>query len=116
MVSREARIEAIKVLISEGWNPPPPDAYVMEKLARSIRRLDHKTIPPANPRGNGCTEAEVRVLQAAAKGWSAPKTATSYGVSLETVKSQRASALKRLGARNITQAVAIAWREGIIKA
>lgn len=106
MVSREARIEAIQVLIAEGWNPPLPPDHVVEKLAKTIRRLD---LP------RGATEGELRVLEAAARGLSAHKTAEYYGVSFETIKTQRRRAILRFGARNMTHAVALAWRQGHLR-
>ena len=107
MVTREARIEAIKVLISEGWNPPTPTERVMDKLADSLIRIN---------RLSRITPAEQLVLYWAARGLSAPRTAQQLGLSSHTVKDQRKAAMHRLEARNITHAVAIAMREGLIAA
>lgn len=107
MVTREARIEAIRVLISEGWNPPLPDERIIEKLAESIERINKR---------QRITPAEKAVLYWAARGLSTRKTAEELGVSMETIKTQRKAAIYKLEARNTTHAVAIAVREGLIAA
>lgn len=58
----------------------------------------------------GCplTATELKVLAAAADGLTAKATAALLNKSVETVKTQRQKILGKLGARNITQAVAIA--------
>lgn len=60
------------------------------------------------------TAVELVVLSSAAAGLSAAATAKRVGRSLETVKSQRKSILKKYGAVSMTQAVAIAYDRGTL--
>jgi len=46
---------------------------------------------------------------------SAEETAETLGLSVETIKSHRRKAVKKLGAKNLTAAVYQALREGQIK-
>lgn len=60
------------------------------------------------------TPGERRVLVAAANGLAAPATARLYFVTLETIKTQRKTTLRKLDARNMTEAVTKAWRACIL--
>jgi DNA-binding CsgD family transcriptional regulator len=53
------------------------------------------------------TPAESAVLVAASRGLTARETAAERGCGLETVKTQRRQVLRKLRARNMTQAVAM---------
>jgi RNA polymerase sigma factor (sigma-70 family) len=57
------------------------------------------------------TPSELEVLRGAALGETAEETADRLRKSVDTVKSQRRAALRRLGARSIAQAVFIAREE-----
>lgn len=57
------------------------------------------------------TPRMVAVLEAAASGRTELETAAVLHVSLSTVKAERAAALRRLGARNVTEAVWLARAE-----
>lgn len=61
------------------------------------------------------SNAEYDVLCLAADGNSAAETGALRRTSEETVKSQRKSLLAKLGARNMTEAVAIGFREGLLE-
>jgi DNA-binding NarL/FixJ family response regulator len=52
------------------------------------------------------------VLASASRGRTAIQTAAELHVSASTVNSERAAALDRLGASNVTEAVAIVIRRG----
>lgn len=60
------------------------------------------------------TNREVEILRAAAEGETAQDTADRLGISRFTVIAHRKSAATKLGALNITHAVAVALRGGII--
>lgn len=60
------------------------------------------------------TPTERRSLVAAANGLSARAAAQLYGISEQTIKSQRKLAAAKLDARNITDAVTKAWRACIL--
>ncbi len=65
----------------------------------------------AEPSPARLTPSELDVLRGAAGGETAHETARRLRKSIETVKSQRRTALKRLGARSIAQAVFLARNE-----
>lgn len=71
--------------------------------------------PSARPRGI-LARSEARVLAFSAAGYNRNETARYLRVSAETVKSQRESALRKLGARNTAHAVALASARGLISA
>jgi DNA-binding NarL/FixJ family response regulator len=60
------------------------------------------------------TAAEIDVLHCAADGLDAYETGDELEKSAETVKTQRRFVLAKLGAKNMTQAVAIAFRRRIL--
>lgn len=70
-------------------------------------------VPPKGSRGK-LTRRQRQILQQLADGESSSATARSLGVSEETVKTHTKNILERLGARNRTQAVAMALRASLI--
>ena len=74
-----------------------------EQLASAIEDRAHEL-----PSRRELTPMELEVLRGAAVGETAVETADRLGKSHETVRSQRRTALKRLGARSIAHAVFIA--------
>jgi RNA polymerase sigma factor (sigma-70 family) len=77
-----------------------------EELATLIANLRE-----SDPPGPKLTPSELDVLRGAAVGETAVETAKRLSKSIETVKSQRRAAIRRLGARSIAQAVFIARDE-----
>lgn len=65
--------------------------------------------------GFGLTEDECEVLLRAARGLNLSQSAAELGVSRTTVGNRARSATKKLGALNITHAVAVAIRNGVIE-
>jgi DNA-binding CsgD family transcriptional regulator len=65
-------------------------------------------------RGRELSAAELEVIAGAASGESQERTAKRTGKSVETIKTQRRLAISKLGARNMTNAVAIAAAQGLI--
>jgi RNA polymerase sigma factor (sigma-70 family) len=63
------------------------------------------------PERTALTPAELDVLQGAAQGETVEETAQRTGRAVETIKSQRKSAMRRLNARSITHAVFLAYNE-----
>ncbi|TMB95864.1 MAG: response regulator transcription factor [Chloroflexi bacterium] len=64
--------------------------------------------------GRAITEREVRVLELAAQGLTNKAIAEALAVSTHTVKDHLRVAMKKLGARNRTQAVQTATKRGLI--
>jgi DNA-binding CsgD family transcriptional regulator len=60
------------------------------------------------------TAAETQVLFLLANGLTYGSVATRRGVHVQTVKNQGASVIRKLGARNMTDAVRIAILDGIL--
>jgi DNA-binding CsgD family transcriptional regulator len=64
--------------------------------------------PAARPR-NLISRAECRVLAFSALGYTKEETADFLNIGAETVKSQRASILRKMKARNMAHAVAVGF-------
>jgi len=64
---------------------------------------------------NDLSPREKLVLTYAARGWTAPEMAGRLHLATSTVKTQRENACRKLHARNITHAVMIALRSGIVR-
>jgi RNA polymerase sigma factor (sigma-70 family) len=79
---------------------------VSQISARAAERLGADS-----PEGTALTPAELEVLEGAAQGETVEETAQRTGRAVETVKSQRKSAMRRLDARSITHAVFLAYGE-----
>jgi DNA-binding CsgD family transcriptional regulator len=61
-------------------------------------------------RPHGLSRRQLQVLALAARGYTAHETADRLGIGLEAVKTYRVRAYTQLGARNITNAIAILLR------
>lgn len=64
--------------------------------------------------GRPLTDRELEVLDAAAQGETMDETATRLWLSLETIKSHRRHVIAKLGARNLSHAIALAVRSEIL--
>jgi DNA-binding NarL/FixJ family response regulator len=60
------------------------------------------------------TTRELEILTAAARGLSVIETGRDLFLSPNTVKTYRRTALRRLGARNVREAVALAHATGLL--
>lgn len=60
------------------------------------------------------TPTEIKMLQDAAHGLTAPESAVKHYKDVETVKTQRKRVLRKLDANNMCHAVYIGLTEGII--
>ena len=72
------------------------------------------TLDALHVRTLALTVCELRAIEGVALGETSAETAARLLVSLETVKSQRASAARKLGAKNGPHAVYIATRAGLL--
>ncbi len=84
-----------------------------EALLKLLVRV-HSTPWPADAEMD-LTPLELRCVVAASHGLGNIETADLYGYKYETVKTQMAIALRKLGAKNRTHAVAKALRRGLIQ-
>lgn len=64
---------------------------------------------------NRLSKRQGQVLKLAAEGETMRETAIILGIAYDTVKNHREIAMRKLEAKSMTQAVAIAIRKGIIK-
>ena len=65
--------------------------------------------------GRPLTTTELEVLRAAADGLSAQETAEKLVKSRHTVIAQRRTIQAKLGARNLTNAIALAYRRRVLQ-
>jgi RNA polymerase sigma factor (sigma-70 family) len=69
---------------------------------------------PESPEGAALTPPELGALEGAALGLTAAETAAALSKSTETVKDQRRAVLRKLGARDMTNAVFLASKAGML--
>lgn len=91
-----------------------PHVYVAELSGRVIEAPAIETLQALAVREQ-LTPTELRTLSAAAEGLGNVGTADKFHVSPETVKSHRRHILSKLAAKNITHAVAIAFKNGLFE-
>ncbi len=96
---------AFERLLADMAHLPLIESYDVERSYRYVHR-DAEGLEPS--------PAQLRALEQAARGLSAKEAATELGLSVHTIKSERAGARVVLGARSTTEAVASAIRRGLI--
>ena len=106
-VSKEARIEAVKVMIQMGWSPPPPSGVIMERILDDIANVDERSTLTL-------TFSEKLTLAFAARGYTEREQAKLCGTHMESVKQNRKVAREKLGARTLAHAVVLALRHGLL--
>jgi len=97
--------EAFDRLLADMAPLPLVESYDVERSYRYVHR-DAEGLEP--------TPAQIRALEQAARGLSAKEAATELGLSVHTIKSERAGARIALKAHSTTEAVATAIRRGLI--
>jgi DNA-binding CsgD family transcriptional regulator len=97
--------EAFDRLLADMAHLPLVESYDVERSYRYVHR-DASGLQP--------TPAQLRSLEQAARGLSAKEAATELGLSVHTIKSERAGARIALRAHSTTEAVATAIRRGLI--
>jgi len=105
---RIKRGKAVATLVRLGWRPPPLSNAQAARLLEDIARVD------LHGQNVELAPTERRVLQLVADGAGEDRAAEILGRSPETIKTQTKRIRLKLGARTITQAVAIAMRKGLI--
>jgi len=98
--------EAFDRLLADMAHLPLVESYDVERSYRYVHRDAEEGVEP--------TPAQLRSLEQAARGLSAKQAATELGLSVHTIKSERAGARIALKAHSTTEAVATAIRRGLI--
>jgi DNA-binding NarL/FixJ family response regulator len=106
----EALIGAIRQAAGGGSSVAPEQVEAV--LARLRRRPEAAEAPPSV--GHDLTPRERDVLVRLAQGASVAETAEALHVSVFTVRGHVRGILTKLGVRSMTQAVALALREGLL--
>ncbi|GAA1489307.1 response regulator transcription factor [Brachybacterium sacelli] len=88
------------------------DSLLFPAAVRSLLRPRART---ASYMGPDLTPREQEVLEAVARGASNAEIAAQFVVGVETVRTHVASVLRKLGARDRTQATVIAYRTGLVE-
>jgi RNA polymerase sigma factor (sigma-70 family) len=95
------------VAAAEGISPSRID-QIQRKSRRLLQHVDQR----AEPRP--LTKKELKVLRMAAEGASIGETAIRLRKAHDTVKTQRRAVITKLQARNMVNAVAIAYQRGLL--
>jgi two-component system OmpR family response regulator len=85
-----------------------------DELVERVRSLLRRTAP-APPGGPRLTERELEVLRLLAEGASAPEIARELVISPKTVRGHIEHILRKLDVHTRAQAVALAYREALLK-
>ncbi|WP_370616909.1 response regulator transcription factor [Mumia sp. Pv 4-285] len=81
----------------------------------SVRRMAVRHAPAQTTyRGPALTPRETEVLTLVSRGMSNPEIATELVLGVETVRTHVANVLSKLGARDRTQAVVVAYETGLV--
>jgi len=89
------------------------DSLLFPEAIRALA-LAHMTEQPAGLDGFQLTEREQEVLRLMAKGLSNAEIATELILGVQTIKTHVANLLSKLGARDRTQAVILAYESGFV--
>lgn len=104
------------IIAAAGLNPPPPGsdeiqplvAHNVEEILEFLRRMNRRTMTL------GLTDRHIDILQRLAVGDTPTEAAVALGITTKTLNNHLGVVYKRLGTRNITQAVLLAVRAGIV--
>jgi DNA-binding NarL/FixJ family response regulator len=107
--SPEQLIQAVLVVArGEGLLDPAVTRSVIERFARAPE-------PPASGRLDELTDREREVLVLVARGRTNAEIADELVVAIGTVKTHVASILAKLGCRDRTQVVVLAYEQGVVR-
>ena len=81
----------------------------LEELIAELTRAVRPTVE------SGLTPRHVEILQQLASGCTPTEAAVELGITIKTLNNHLGVAYRRLGTRNVTQAVLTAVRQGIIQ-
>jgi DNA-binding NarL/FixJ family response regulator len=106
----EQLVSAIRVIATGGSLFAPS---VTRRLIEEFTRRDGGAVPP--PEIDTLTAREVDVLRLVARGLTNAEIAAELVVSEHTVKTHVAHILQKLGLRDRTQAVVVAYESGLVR-
>jgi DNA-binding CsgD family transcriptional regulator len=108
-VSREARIEAVKLMIERGWSPPAPNSRQLERILDDLAHVAVNATLELSP-------MDTRVLSHAMLGYSEQESADELGMKYDTLRDHRKRIRDRLGAKNMAHATALYFKPGLLAA
>jgi DNA-binding NarL/FixJ family response regulator len=109
-VTAERLFDAVR-LVAAGEALLAPS--ITRRLIAEIARLRQRARPP-EPALSGLTPRETEVLRLVAEGLSNPEIAARLVIAEETVKTHVSHLLNKLGLRDRTQAVVLAYESGLV--
>ncbi len=111
--SGEALMTQLRAVLAGG---SPLSAGVARTVLDLVRELDGEPVrTPATRRGRiGLTPREGEVLGCLVRGMSYKATATSLGISIDTVRTHIRSVYRKLQVHSVAEAVGRALREGLV--
>lgn len=103
-----------EVLLQAIRNAVIGEATLHPAIARRILSVVQRTRRPAADPFAELTERELEVLRRLAEGGSNARIAACLAISEKTVKAHLSNLMSKLQVSDRTQAVALAWREGLM--
>ena len=117
-VTAERLFDAVRVIAAgEALLAPGVTRRLISRFAAQSVEAElpgARTVPPAAARLAALTPRETQVLLLLAEGLSNPEIATRLVVTEETVKTHVSRVLSKLGLRDRTQAVVVAYESGLV--
>jgi DNA-binding NarL/FixJ family response regulator len=110
-VTAERLFEAVRIVAAGEALLAPT---VTRRLIREFARMPSR-VPPDSVEMGRLTPRETDVLRLVAGGMSNPEIATRLVISEETVKTHVSRMLSKLGLRDRTQAVVLAYESGLVR-
>lgn len=107
MTSRVFWGHVVCAFLRAGWKPPTPSDRVFDRVVTDIGRF---RAPPGR-----LTHRERRVIELMAAGFEDREIAVEMVCAYETLRKHNKMMFAKLGARNRTQAVAIALRSQVLE-
>jgi DNA-binding NarL/FixJ family response regulator len=89
--------------------------FAADELLARVRRLARRTVPLPPSVATKLTNREMEVLRLLAEGLEQNEIASQLFISRKTVGSHIENIMRKLGVRSRSQAVALAYREDLIK-
>jgi DNA-binding NarL/FixJ family response regulator len=89
--------------------------FAADELLARVRRLARRTVPVPPSIASKLTKREMEVLRLLAEGLEQPEIASQLFITKKTVGTHIENIMRKLGVRSRSQAVALAYREDLLK-